>query len=28
LPSVLSHHFAISAPLIASVQAWPLSFIR
>ena len=27
LPSALSHHLAISAPLIASVQAWPLSFI-
>jgi len=28
LPFVLSQHFAISAPLIASVQARPLSFIR
>jgi hypothetical protein len=28
LPSVLSQHFAISAPLIASVQAWPVSFLR
>jgi hypothetical protein len=28
LPSALSQHFAISAPLIASAQAWPLSFIR
>ena len=28
LPSALSQHLAISAPLIASVQAWPLSFIR
>ena len=28
LPFVLSQHFAISAPLIASVQAVPLSFLR
>ena len=28
LPSALSHHFAISAPLTVSVQAGPLSFIR
>jgi len=28
LPFALSHHFAISASLIVSVQAWPLSFIR
>jgi len=28
LPSALSQFFAISAPLSASVQAWPLSFIR
>jgi hypothetical protein len=28
LPFVLSQHFAIPAPLVASVQAWPLSFIR
>ena len=28
LPSALSQHFAISAPLVVSVQAWPLSFIR
>ena len=28
LLSVLSQHLAISAPLIASVQAGPLSFIR
>ncbi len=28
LPSALSQHFAISAPLIASVQAGPLTFIR
>ena len=28
LPSALSQHFAISAPLSASVQAGPLSFIR
>jgi len=28
LPSALSQHFAISAPLIVSVQARPLSFIR
>jgi len=28
LSSALSQHFAISAPLIASVQAGPLSFIR
>jgi hypothetical protein len=27
LPSALSQHFAISASFIASVQAWPLSFI-
>jgi hypothetical protein len=27
LPSALSQHFAISAPFIVSVQAWPLSFI-
>jgi len=28
LPSALSQHFAIPAPLIASAQAWPLSFFR
>ena len=28
LPSVLSQHLAISAPLVASVQAGPVSFIR
>jgi hypothetical protein len=28
LPSALSQHFAVSAPLIVSVQARPLSFIR
>jgi hypothetical protein len=28
LPSVLSQHLAISASFIASVQAWPLSFVR
>ena len=28
LPSALSHLLAIPAPLIASVQAWPVSFIR
>ena len=28
LPFALSLHFAISAPLIVSVQAWPLSFFR
>jgi hypothetical protein len=28
LPSALSHHFAISASFIVSVQARPLSFIR
>jgi hypothetical protein len=28
LPSALCQHFAIPAPLVASVQAWPLSFIR
>jgi hypothetical protein len=28
LPSVLSHFPASSAPFIASVQAWPVSFIR
>ena len=28
LRSVLSHHFAFSAPLVASVQAGPVSFIR
>ena len=28
LPFALSQHFAISAPLIVSVQAWPLSFTR
>ena len=27
-PSALSQHFAIPAPLIVSVQAWPLSFLR
>ena len=27
-PFVLSQHFASSASLIASVQAWPVSFIR
>jgi len=28
LPFALSHHFAISAPLVISVQVRPLSFIR
>ncbi len=28
LPFVLSQQLAISAPFVASVQAWPLSFIR
>jgi len=28
LPSALSQHLAIPAPLAASVQAWPLSFLR
>ena len=28
LPFVLSQHFAIPAPLVASVQAGPVSFIR
>ena len=28
LPSALSQLLAIPAPLVASVQAWPLSFIR
>jgi len=28
LSSVLSQHLATSAPLIVSVQAWPVSFIR
>jgi hypothetical protein len=28
LPSALSQHFAILAPLIVSVQAGPVSFIR
>ena len=28
LPSVLSQHLASSAPLIVSVEAWPVSFFR